>query len=551
MANNLLHFYFSKSVRLLSKPSHLTTKYKAPTYNNMFVHSKISFKAIAKCMDRLLSRSLPIISKLFNNHFSTQAVYKPTIYALSTKLSRSAIGVVRVSGTQSQYIYNTLTKTKTTPISRLTSVRKLYSSKSGSLLDEALTIFFKSPKTYTGEDILELHVHGGTAIIRSVLNAIKDLHDPDQGINIRYAENGEFSRRAFVNGRFDLTEIEGIREMIDAETESQRVAALSSLTGQTKELFMTWREEIIKNVALLTTVIDFGEDHDIEEINELFDNVQSNIESLEKDIKEYLRRVQGSEVLLKGIKLILLGPPNAGKSSLLNYIANQDAAIVSDIAGTTRDIIDVPIDINGYKVVIGDTAGIRDTINAGMIEIEGIKRAKQKALSGDVVLLVLPVNDKNLDNTQDLVSHIKTLTKQGKQMVIVLNKQDLSSESPHTITESFKVKLGLDQANIRLVSCVTGQGIPELIDTLTEIFKDLSMSTSSDPIIISERAQDLLKNDVLYGLDQFKIWKGQDDVVLATESLKQSVEGIGKITGEAIGIEEILGVVFSSFCIGK
>lgn len=478
------------------------------------------------------------------------ADFHPTIYALSTKLGRAAIGVVRISGSQSLYIYNTLAKTKTPPRPKTTSVRKIYSLATGTLLDEALTVFFKSPKTYTGEDLLELHLHGGTAIIQSVLRAIQQLHNPEKGVFIRYAENGEFSRRAFLNGRFDLTELEGIREMIDAETESQRLAALLSLTGETKRVFQRWREEIVKNVALLATVIDFGEDHDIEEVAELFDVVESNVSSLSAEIHEYLHRVKGSEVLLKGIKLTLLGPPNAGKSSLLNYLANQEAAIVSEIAGTTRDIIDVPIDISGYKVVVGDTAGVRDTSSAEAIEVEGIKRAKKKALVGDLIVVVLSANTAEaLDS--GLVDHVSLLQKENRRILVVLNKEDLlKGDKAHTI-EHFSKKIDVPQEHFKVVSCKTGSGIKELVASLTDEFKQISLSDKADPITISARAQDLLKNDVLYGLGQFQYWKQQEDVVLASESLKQAIDGIGKVTGESVGVEEILGVVFSSFCIGK
>lgn len=505
-------------------------------------------------------------SYLQKSHFSsvssqnTTNSFRPTIFALSTKLSRSAIGVVRVSGSQSSYILQKLSRSQV-PTPRVASVRRLYDPRSNILLDEALVIYFKSPKSYTGEDLLELHLHGGTAIIQSVLKAIKELHDPSSDIQIRYAENGEFSRRAFINGRFDLTEIEGIREMIDAETETQRIAALSSLTGNTKNLFQTWRDEIINNVALLTTVIDFGEEHDVEEVAELFDKVDGNINKLQQQIEQYLIKVRRSEILVKGVKLILLGPPNAGKSSLLNYLANKDAAIVSDIAGTTRDVIDVPLDISGYKVVVGDTAGIRGTDMADSIEREGIRRAKDKSLTGDLVIAVLPVN--STQGYDELFGHISFLQKEGKEIIVVLNKQDLLTEQvTHSSTASksytavevatkYSQQLDIPVENFHVVSCITGYGMADLTNTLVENFKSISLSDSTDPIIVSSRVQDLIENDVLHGLEQFRLWKAQDDVVLATESLKQSVEGIGKISGHAIGVEEILGVVFSKFCIGK
>ncbi|QWU86738.1 hypothetical protein CA3LBN_000956 [Candidozyma haemuli] len=469
-------------------------------------------------------------------------MFRPTIYALSTKPGRAAIGVIRVSGPHSSYIYNQLTVTKKQPLPQKTSVRKLYEPGTKSLLDEALTVFFKAPKTYTGEDLLELHVHGGTAIVQSVLESIKKLHSPEKGIEIRHAENGEFSHRAFLNGRFDLTEIEGIREMIDAETETQRKAALASLTGDTKKTVTSWRTEIVNNVALLTTVVDFGEEHDLEETRHLFEQVDHNIDALKSRIQDYLHRVKQSDVLLQGIKVSLLGPVNAGKSSLLNYLANRETAIVSDIAGTTRDVIDVPLDINGYKVVVGDTAGIRSLKDADSIEVEGIRRAKKRALAGDIVLAVVPVNEPIEDS---LVENIQLLKDAKQEIVVVLNKSDLTDK---VSIPSFSEQLGLPQEAFHVVSCKTGNGMKELQKTLTNRFKE---ATTSEPVILTGRTQDLLENDVLFGLEEFKRWKEEDDIILALESLRISAEGIGKITGDAVGVEEILGVVFSSFCIGK
>ncbi|ODV93456.1 hypothetical protein PACTADRAFT_52040, partial [Pachysolen tannophilus NRRL Y-2460] len=397
----------------------------------------------------------------------------PTIYALSTIMGRSAIGVIRVSGPATTNILKALTLKKGVPRPRLASVRKLYNPKDGVMLDEALTIFFQSPKSYTGEDLAELHVHGGTAVIKSVLAAIRNLHTPQAPI--RYAENGEFSKRAFQNGRFDLTEVEGIRELTDAETESQRISALSSMKGETRQLFHHWREEIVKNVALLTTVIDFGEDHDIEEVNDLFDTVEKNINKLESEINEYLNRVKRSEILLKGIKVILLGPPNAGKSSLLNYLADKEAAIVSDIEGTTRDTIDIPLDINGYKVLIGDTAGIRSLANVGKIEKEGIRRAKLKSVDGDLVLVVLPLDKSNVE--QELIEHVNEL-KLKKPVLVILNKSDLIRNSQE-IVENYQKIFNLPASSFKIISCISGEGITELISSLTQFFKKITVTEST------------------------------------------------------------------------
>lgn len=470
-------------------------------------------------------------------------LHQPTIYALSTRPGRAAIGVIRVLGPNAQHVYHQLTKTKTPPIPKRTSVRRLFGEQG--VLDEALTVFFRGPKTYTGEDLLEMHVHGGNAIVTAVLRAILKLHRPENGTEIRMAQQGEFSRRAFMNGRLDLTEVEGIREMIDADTETQRLSALASLTGQNKQMFQKWRNEIVHNVALLTTVIDFGEEHDLEETNQLFATVEANVDALIAEIETYLNKVRKSDILLKGIKVSLLGPPNAGKLSLLNYLANSDTAIVSHIAGTTRDILDVPLDIDGFKVVVGDSAGIRSLLDADVIEQEGIRRAKQRALVGDLVVAVLPVDE---PISADIIEQFQLLQKEDRPIVVVLNKADLVE---HVDKSAFAQTLNVPSESLQVVSCITGQGIDLLRESLIHQFKAASMSEKSDPVVISARAQDLLEHDVLYGLQQFKVWKDSEDVVLAEECLRQSVEGIGKITGEAVGVEEILGVVFSSFCIGK
>ncbi|KAI5964621.1 MSS1 [Candida pseudojiufengensis] len=501
-----------------------------------------------------------MLRQIWLRSYSTSTVIpkastQPTIYALSTNFAKSAIAVVRISGPQSSYIYNKLTKTKAEPKNRIASVRKLYNPNaeafsSTQILDEALTIFFKKPNTYTGLDLLELHLHGGIAIIKSVIESIRQLHDPDSGIIIRQAENGEFSKQAFLNGKYDLTALEGISDMINAETEQQRIASLASMSGETKSIFSKWRQEILENAANLTTIIDFGEDQDIDETSTLFEEVGSKILEIEMDIQKYLKKVKSSEILLKGIQLTLLGPPNAGKSSILNILSNKEAAIVSNIAGTTRDILDIPLEIGGYKVVLGDTAGIRSLKDADQIEKEGIKRAKTKSTTADLILMVIDPTDR-IDSI-DIETHIKELvSSHNKNVLVVLNKQDLYEDNDKKLVSEYSSKFDIPENKFHVVSCSTGYGMDQLRENLIQEFKTITLSESSNPIILSSRVQDILEHDVLYGFKEFRYWLEQDDVVLASESLRQSIEGIGKITGEAIGVEEILGVVFSNFCIGK
>lgn len=489
---------------------------------------------------RTFSRSRAILNE--------QTFHAPTVYALSTPRGRSAVGVVRITGSACIEIFQRLTGSKTAPPPRRATLRKLYSPQSPQkLLDHALVIFFPGPRSYTGENLLELHLHGGVAVVKSVLNAVAELHC--EQMPIRLAERGEFSRRGFQNGRFDLTEAEGINTLIHAETETQRMSALQSMEGGTKVQFGEWRTQIVNNVALLTTVIDFGEDHDIEEINQLFDRVEGNISHLETEMKEYLNKVNRSQVLLDGIKVTLIGPPNAGKSSLLNILAGDEKAIVSKIAGTTRDSIEVPLDVGGYKVVVGDTAGIRASEN--VIEAEGIKRAKKRSIDSDINILILSAQEAEID--EQFLSHaVSLLGDHTKESLVIVNKSDLVNEEERAqLVKRLSTLLNVTPLQFRFISCVSEEGIPELVGELTTRFKRITLSEQDDLVTISARAREILTKDVLYGFEEFHHFREVDDIVMASEALKSSIEGIGKITGEAIGVDEILGVVFSSFCIGK
>ncbi|VEU22578.1 DEKNAAC103499 [Brettanomyces naardenensis] len=501
-------------------------------------------RAFQSYMDGHLRRHFPLSLPRYLTSLSN-SVFSPTIYALSTTPGRSAIAVIRISGPASSYIYHRLTHSRTPPKPRYATVRKLYSPESNTLLDESLCLYFKGPHSYTGEDSMELQVHGGRAVVSSVMKAISSLHT--EHMPIKYAERGQFSMRGFQNGRFDLTEAEGINELINAETEVQRVSALSSMKGETRELFHSWRKRILGNVALLTTVIDFGEDHDVDQVNILFDKVDSNIAKLEDEVIHYLEKTRRSQILMDGIRLTLLGPPNAGKSSLLNIMADDDKAIVSSIAGTTRDSIEIPMSIHGYKVVVGDTAGIRDSPNE--IEREGIKRAKLRSVNADINLVMIPADLNDIDDA--FLNHVSSI--RNREHLIIINKGDLVNETERLdLLNKLSTKLNVGKDNFRFISCLTREGIDDLTDTLTSKFREITWTDSSeDPVVISKRAQDVLAKEVLQGFKDFRAYKKANDIVLATEGLKFSMEGIGRITGEAIGVEEILGTVFSQFCIGK
>lgn len=501
-------------------------------------------------------------------------VQLPTIYALSTHPGKAAIAVVRITGSSCKYIFQELTKRRKSPLPRSITYTALYDplkpKSPKSVLDHAVVLYFQAPKSYTGDDILELQLHGGRAIVKTVLNAISSLHSPDEGYQIRYAEPGEFSKRAFQNGIIDLTQVEGIRDSIDAETETQRQSALTSASGRMKLKYDEWRHQIVDTMALLTALIDFSEDSDITSSTELFKSAKNKVSNLLLEIQDHYKEIKRSELLVSGIRLDFLGPPNAGKSFLLNRLAEREAAIVSDVPGTTRDVLELAMDISGFKVVLGDTAGLR-SINANLsnesdenignlnnkIELEGMKRARLRFKDSDVVLAILPLSK---DATSPVVSddvliEIKELQQLGKTIIVVLNKEDLvdSNTSIQQLKKSYALKLNLPLNNIVSISCLTQSGLSNLIEKLVVNFQEMTFDKSSGeaPIGVSQRTKDILENDVVAGLKRFLQVEDESDVVIATEELRFSADGIGKITGEGIGVEEILGVVFSSFCIGK
>ena len=397
--------------------------------------------------------------------------------------------------------------------------------------------------------MLELHLHGGRAVIKSVLKAIEEIKCQEQNGSIRYALPGEFSQRAFQNGRMDLTQAEGLAELIDAETETQRRSAVSSVRGQNKALFESWRSRIVSNIAQLTAIIDFGEDTEITDIDNILESVQKEMRQLNTEIRKFMSRVERSSILQDGIKVALLGAPNAGKSSLLNCVTKDETSIVSDIPGTTRDAIDVPIDINGYKVIICDTAGIRQK-STDQIEIQGMKRAKAKGSASDLIILVVdPTRTPYV--SEDLKSFVKD-EMSHKQLVVVINKKDLiDMDKIKHVSSEIRSCLGGDFP-VLAVSCTSLEGTEELMASLSAIFQSLSATGHDlDPIIVSKRTNEILSKDVLFGIEGFLTFSDAEDVVMASESLSYAAEGIGKITGDSVGVEEILGIVFARFCVGK
>ncbi|PWY83037.1 mitochondrial GTPase [Aspergillus heteromorphus CBS 117.55] len=561
-----------------------------------------------------------------------------TIYALSTASGRAAIAVVRVSGPACVPIYESLCPNKPLPQPRLAAVRTLYSPtrrppSSNNVLDaSALVLWFPGPRTVTGEDVLELHLHGGPAIVKSVLTAISRSDGPKY--TVRYAEPGEFTRRAFMNNRLDLPQIEALGHTLSAETEQQRRLAVRGASDALFKRYEAWRRQLLYARGELEALIDFSEDqHFDESTRELVSSVVAQVNGLRQQIEMHIMNASKGELLRNGIKIALLGAPNAGKSSLLNRIVGREAAIVSTEEGTTRDIVDVGVDIGGWYCKLGDMAGIRsETISnltgqksvvIGAVEQEGIRRAKARALESDVVIVVLAVEDAGpadelpfrLAVDPEVVEAAIECARAHKRIVVAVNK---SERLPHEyvgmkkqLFEGIERLFHVPCESIFKISCLngilseSGQEDPGqiqaflrgLIKTFEEIaspayidrdeHRQYDRSYWEDSLGVTHRQSSNLQR-CMAQLDAFLAQAdppssnphheamsatppvhadvllsgaSQDpetvemevDIVTAAEHLREAADSLAKITGrgDSGDVEDVLGVVFEKFCVGK
>ncbi|KAI0773805.1 tRNA modification GTPase TrmE [Fomes fomentarius] len=471
---------------------------------------------------------------------------KRTIYALSTPPGKAGVAVIRVSGPDALDVWRGTVKGygKHKARERVPEPWKMHRCHvvhpgSGEVLDDGLAVFFKGPRSFTTEDVLELHVHSGRAIVASVLNAISRFPF------CRPAERGEFTRRAFEGGRLDLTQVEGIRDLIDAETESQRKLALRTAGGATRARLEQLRTETIQCLALVEALIDFGDGEDIEE--GVYDQARERVARLRDTVQHHLSDNRRGEILRSGIRLAIFGPPNAGKSSLLNYLAQREAAIVTPIPGTTRDILELSLDIGGLPVIVADTAGLRKTDD--VVESIGVDRAKTLVENSDIAICVLSasevlVQSDGTDWKLNLPTAIAPLLKEDT--LLLLNKIDLLPNSRRT-TMQFPWTAWTCSLN-------TGEGTRAFIEgfgkTLQQQYHLIAEdgSGAEEPLITHSRHRAHLENAVEF-LGAF-LHTPPEDVVLAAEELRYAAQAIGKISG-LIDVEDILDAVFRDFCIGK
>jgi tRNA modification GTPase len=443
-----------------------------------------------------------------------------TIFALSTAPGRAAIAVIRISGAHAPAVLQVMTGS--VPPARHASLRLLAHPLTGATLDQALVLYFAAPHSETGEDIAELQIHGGRAVIAAVLDALQLIP------GCRSALPGEFARRAFDNGKLDLTAAEGLIDLIDAETEGQRVQALRQASGELYRLYQSWREILIHAQALVEAGIDFSDEADVG-VN-AFKQAKSRVVALQGVIAAHLASAQRGEILRDGFRVVIVGPPNAGKSSLFNALAQREAAIVSEEAGTTRDVIEVHLNLGGIPVVINDTAGLRET--AGKIEKEGIRRALKWAKTANLVIWLVdlgaPVWDlpDGIDPTADI---LRVLNKVDRVDGVIGRSPDQTSNP------------------IMRISAQRGDGMEALIDAIVDRAR-AATGNDEHPAPTQPRHRENLR--VCLGHLETFLAGAEDQFELRAEDLRQAAISLGRITGR-VDPEDVLDQIFSRFCIGK
>lgn len=441
-----------------------------------------------------------------------------TIFALSSGRGRAGIAVVRISGPAAGAVLDSMAAPRPRP--RYAALRRIRHPTSRELLDEGLVLWFPAPGSETGEDIVELHLHGGPAVLRAVLQALATID------GLRLAEPGEFARRAFENGKLDLTAVEGLADLIEAETESQRRLALAQAGGQLARLYDGWRGEALQALALVEAAIDFSDEADVSDA--AIADGRRIADQLAQKIDAHLADKNRGEIIRDGFRVVLAGPPNVGKSSLLNALARREAAIVSPEAGTTRDVIEVRLDIGGAMVVLADTAGLREA--EGPVEKEGIRRTLERARGADLVLWVVDLTCPNWQPPADLQSS-------GAPVLIVANKSDLAGTAC----------CGRDPCDAITVSAATGRGLSELS---RRIATELTARLDGDdvPLLTQARHRQALK-DALAALRRC-VGEPAEPTELRAEDLRIAAHALGRVTGR-IDVEDVLDQIFARFCIGK
>lgn len=440
-----------------------------------------------------------------------------TIIAVATAPGRAGVAVLRASGPDAGVLAETLTR-KPLPPARQATFTGFYDSSNGALLDKGLLLWFPAPHSFTGENVAEFQVHGSRAVLAALVTAACRVP------GVRLAEAGEFTRRAFDNGKLDLTEVEGLADLIDAETESQRRQALRQLDGALGALVAGWQARLMRALAHCEATIDFVEEEDVPD--DLLAATRPDLAALLGEMQTHLADARG-ERLRQGLTIVILGPPNAGKSSLLNALAGREAAIVSDRAGTTRDVIDLHLDLGGYPVTLVDTAGLRETDDP--IEAEGIRRARARADQADLALILLDRAD-----WPDVPAELAPWLAQAETLRLLTKCDTGQGASADAVTAGWLP-----------LSVRDGLGFDPLMRLLADRAARL-LSSGADPLLTRGRHRAALAECCT------ALQRALDGTVpeLITEDVRLALRALGRIVGR-VDVEDILGLIFAEFCIGK
>ncbi len=454
-----------------------------------------------------------------------------TIAAISTPLSKGAIGIVRISGKEALSILKKIFRTKSRKQKESFENRKMtygiIADKNGEEIDEVLAVYMKGPKTFTGEDIVEIHSHGGIYVVRKILRTVLSC-------GARLAEPGEFTKRAFINGRIDLVQAEGINEIIDAESELSLKVAVNHLKGTLSSKIESIRDKLFHLKAFIEAAVDFPEE-EIEIIKT--GKVKEEIEKTAREIEKLLETYEDGRIIREGIKIAIAGRPNVGKSSLLNALLKEERAIVTDIPGTTRDIIEETITLKGIPIRLIDTAGIRESKDT--VEKIGIEKTKEKLKEADIILFVIDGSAGFTEKDREIYNYLKN----NPNLILIINKKD----------QGIKAQCKDYKATCIEVSAKTGENIEKLSETIMKklLLEPETLFKEAETIITSERHKNLLEK-TLKNLQNIKA--SIDSEIESPEflalDLDEALDALGEIVGKK-SIEDMLDIIFSTFCIGK
>ena len=441
-----------------------------------------------------------------------------TIFALSTGRGISGLAVIRISGPETKNVVKTLTKSGI-PEPKKATLKNFFDTNKN-IIDEGILLWFPGPSSYTGEDMAELHLHGSRAVIDSIYKEISYIPD------CRLAEPGEFTKIAFMNGKINLLKAEGISDLISSETEIQRQQAVKLMSGKSSEKFESVRSKLIKILSYVEAKIDFP-DEDLPE--NILDNIKIDVQDIIEELEKIINDQKVGERIREGFKVAIIGPANAGKSSLLNYLADRDVAIVSEIAGTTRDVIEAHLNLDGYPVIVSDTAGIRDSKDE--IEKKGIKLSLKRAEDADLKIIILE------PKSVDFKRFFKDLL--DDKSILAVNKMD---------HEDIEVNEEIKKFNPFYISVKKNKNLDSLVNKLKKNLEN-KFILKTDIFITRSRHRENLKNCINH-LKNFYDKSSLEDFDKGAEDLRLAIRQLGSIVGK-VDVEEILGSIFNDFCIGK